>query len=276
MSANRRTFLTTAAALAAAPRVAFTQKPATGTAKKSRSTFVLVPGGCHGAWCWKRVTDRLRAQGHNVYPLTLTGLAERAHLVSPSVNLETHIADVINVLTWEDLHDVHLVGHSYGGMVITGVADRAANRLARVIYLDALWPKDGETVGEALGHPKGYIPSVTTPDPANPPFLPRAADFARNMGVTTPQDIAWLASKLTAQPLGTQTQPIRLKQTIVNVPVLFVACVKPAVGGVDISYQRAKERAANDPKVRTVAIQAPHDAMVTHPREVTEVLTLPV
>lgn len=272
---KRRTFLTTAAAVAVAPGAALTQNPAP-KAKRSSLTFVLVPGGYHGAWCWKRVTDRLRAQGHNVFPLTLTGLADRAHLMSPSINLETHIADVLGVLMWEDLRDVILVGHSYGGMVITGVADRAPDRLARVVYFDALWPTDGQSVHDALGISPSQSRVATQADPANPPLLPRRFEVAKQMGAATPEDIAWLASKLTPQPPATLTQPLKLKNAGITVPVLFVSCRKPvtgsATGGVEMAYNRAKQLAAKNPAVRTATLQAPHDAMITHPDEVAKVL----
>src|SRR5881409_3342030 len=102
------------------------------------ATFVLVHGGFHGGWCWKRVTPLLRAAGHEVYTPTLTGLGERAHLLTRDVGLATHVQDVINVLTYEELTDLLLVGHSYGGMVITGVAERLPARVRQLVYLDAL------------------------------------------------------------------------------------------------------------------------------------------
>src|SRR5574340_886568 len=108
------------------------------------ATFVLVHGGFHGGWCWKKVTPLLRAAGHEVYTPTLTGLGERVHLASPEIDLSTHIQDVVNVLEYEDLREVVLVGHSYGGMVIAGVADRAAPRVAHLVYFDALVAGDGE------------------------------------------------------------------------------------------------------------------------------------
>jgi pimeloyl-ACP methyl ester carboxylesterase len=109
-------------------------------------TFVLVHGACHGGWCWRDVTAELRAAGHEVFAPTLTGLGERSHLASPAVDLSMHIRDVANLIEWEDLREVVLVGHSYGGMVITGVADRLADRLAALVYLDALVPQDRQCV----------------------------------------------------------------------------------------------------------------------------------
>src|SRR5579862_6453256 len=100
------------------------------------ATFVLVHGAWHGGWCWRKLTPLLRAAGHEVFAPTLTGLGERAHLATPEVGLSFHVQDVVNVLVYEDLHEVVLVGHSYGGMVITGVTGQAPERLAQLVYLD--------------------------------------------------------------------------------------------------------------------------------------------
>ncbi|MFI9331664.1 alpha/beta fold hydrolase [Kitasatospora sp. NPDC052868] len=109
------------------------------------ATFVLVPGMLHGAWWYRPITDGLRAAGHEVYPLTLTGVSERGHLNNGAVNLETHIQDVLSTLEAERLTDVVLVGHSYGGMVLSGVADRAPERIRALVYADAFAPRDGES-----------------------------------------------------------------------------------------------------------------------------------
>src|SRR5262245_41474259 len=101
------------------------------------TTFVLVPGFWLGGWAWQEVTGRLRAAGHDAYPVTLTGLGERAHLARPEIDLDTHLTDVLNLLTYQDLRDVVLVGHSYGGLVVTGVADRAGDRVGRLVYVDS-------------------------------------------------------------------------------------------------------------------------------------------
>ena len=114
------------------------------------ATIVIVPGPVQGGWRWKEVRVALQAAGHEVYALTLTGLGERNHLASPDLGLDTHIQDVVNVLEYEDLRDVVLLGHSYGGMVLTAVADRAAERLARLVYLDAFLPRDGECLFDML------------------------------------------------------------------------------------------------------------------------------
>jgi pimeloyl-ACP methyl ester carboxylesterase len=114
------------------------------------TTFVLVHGGWHGGWCWRRVAPLLRAAGHEVHTPTLSGLGERAHLAGPDTGLATHVEDVVARLEMEDLHDVVLVGHSSGGAIITGVAQRAAECLAALVYLDAFMPRPGESVLDLL------------------------------------------------------------------------------------------------------------------------------
>ena len=145
------------------------------------ATYVTV----HGAWPWRPVARHLQAAGHEVFTVTLTGSGERSHLASPEVDLATHIEDVVNVLRYEDLHDVILVGHSYGGMVITGVAERALERLARLIYLDAFVPRDGESLADLL--PPDVVAALeqrarTIGDgwriPHDPPDADRRTDFA--------------------------------------------------------------------------------------------------
>ena len=107
------------------------------------ATYVLVHGGGHGGWCYHPVARLLEARGHTVYAPTLTGLGERSHLLSPAIDLDVHIHDVVQLLHYEDLRDVILVGHSYGGMVITGIADRATDRIGQLVYLDAANPVNG-------------------------------------------------------------------------------------------------------------------------------------
>ena len=115
------------------------------------ATFVLVHGGWSGGWIWAGVARELRSAGHEVFAPTLTGLGERVHLASPEIDLEMHVLDVVNVLRFERLEDVVLVGHSYGGMVVTGAAERVPEQIARLVYLDALVPRDGESVADVVG-----------------------------------------------------------------------------------------------------------------------------
>src|SRR5918993_1727958 len=118
--------------------------------QKSQTTFVIVHGAWGGSWAFKKVDSLMTAHGALVYRPSLTGQGERVHLASPEVSLSTHINDVVNMIAFENLNDIVLVGHSYGGMVITGVADRIPERIRKLIYLDALLPVDGESVFTAI------------------------------------------------------------------------------------------------------------------------------
>ena len=122
-----------------------------GSESTPRKTFVIVHGAWGGGWGFKELASFIQAAGHQVYRPTLTGQGERVHLASPDVSLDTHIQDIVNVIKFENLHDVVLVGHSYGGMVITGVADRIPERLSRIVYVDAHLPNDGESMFDLIG-----------------------------------------------------------------------------------------------------------------------------
>jgi pimeloyl-ACP methyl ester carboxylesterase len=170
------------------------------------ATFVLVHGAWFGGWCWQKVIPFLEAAGHEVYAPTHTGLAERASELSPEVGLDTHIQDVVGLLEERNLHGVILVGHSYGGMVITGVVDQVPERIAHLIYLDTFVPRDGESMAnissiviwilrkKAQAHGDGW-----------------RVDSHGTYGVTTEPDRSWVRSKVTPQSLKTFEQPLHLK-----------------------------------------------------------------
>jgi len=179
------------------------------------STFVLVHGAWHGGWCYKRVAQRLRQAGHEVYTPTLTGLGERSHLMSPAVGLDTHVQDIVNISKWEELSDVVLAGHSYGGMVITGVADQVPEKIRALVYLDAFVPDNGQTVmdflppefrtglvDDASKNGEGYL---LTPIPAEV--------FNVNQ-----RDAAWMNQMCVKHPLACFEQKIALTGAFARVP----------------------------------------------------------
>jgi pimeloyl-ACP methyl ester carboxylesterase len=190
----------TAAVLAASSAApAFAQTP---TAPRN---FALVSAAWYGGWCWARVADRLRARGHRVYAPTLTGLGERSHLLRPDVNLDTHIADVVNLIRWEELTNVTLVGHSYGGIVVSGVAEKALPALASLIFVDAFLPANGEALidtASPLFH-DAMEAAVKKKETALTPV--KAEVFGVNA-----KDRAWVDGKTTPHPLATFTQKIAL------------------------------------------------------------------
>jgi pimeloyl-ACP methyl ester carboxylesterase len=164
------------------------------------ATFVLVHGAWHGSWCWKRVRRLLQSQGHEVFTPTLTGVGERSHLLSPAVTLETHVIDVVNLIRWEELSDVVLCGHSYGGAVVTGVTDRLPDRVASLVYLDAFIPESGSSVATKVN---GSIIDGWKVQPIS------AERFNVNL-----EDRAWVDRQCTAQSIDCWLQPLHLERSL--------------------------------------------------------------
>ena len=228
------------------------------------ASFVLVHGAWHGGWCWVRVARLLRDAAHEVHTPTLTGLGERAHLAGPEVDLETHVHDVVGLLEAEELRNVILVGHSYAGLVITGAAARAANRLSHLVYLDAFVPEAGRALLDYLGPRAEAIreSARTAGDgwrvPPSPP---------ERFGVTSQRDRDWLQRRLVPQPLKSFEQPLaatggeKLRR-------VYLYCSSPAMGAFDQFAERLRE----DRKWLYHEIKTGHDAMVTAPGEVAKFL----
>lgn len=220
--------------------------------------IVLVHGAWHGGWCWRRVAQRLRASGHEVFTPTLTGLGERSHLLRADTGLATCIDDVCAVLEAEELDQVMLVGHSFGGLVITGVADRMARRLERLVYLDAMVAEHGQSALSLLP-PDVRRERQRTVDPEG---LRMAVPAATAFGVTEPVQQAWLARRLTPHPLKAYADPLCLSHPAGNgVPRTYLAVTDPwypPLAGV-----RQAVRSRTDWDYRELA--AGHDAMLTSP-----------
>jgi len=232
------------------------------------ATYVLVHGGGHGGWCYQRVARVLRTAGHDVYTPTMTGLGERSHLLSPKIDLDLHIRDIVAVLHYEDLRDVILVGHSYGGMVITGVADRAADRIGRLVYLDAANPENGQSLVDVAGpvieavRPDGVVVDgielVLQPSP----------EAGMLYGVTQPDDLAWMADRLTGHPWQCFEQKLELTNDAASqaIPRYHIVCTSTL--------------ATRDPNLIAKAraeghlwdIDTGHDLMITEPEAVAELL----
>jgi pimeloyl-ACP methyl ester carboxylesterase len=229
------------------------------------STYVLVHGAWHGGWCWKRVRRALQALGHEVFTPTLTGVADRAHLLSPRVNLETHIADVFNLIRWEELSDVVLCGHSYGGAVISGVADRIPDRIGALVYLDAFVLENGQSLHDTLPPPMRDTQleqALHTGEGWKVPPIPAEA-FQVNA-----QDLDWVNRQCTVQPLATFQQPLRLTGEIARVKnVTFILATGWSPSPFPHFYDLAKTRGW-----RTVTLECGHDVMLDLPDELTREL----
>ena len=242
------------------------------------ATYVLVGGGWLGGWCWQRVARRLREEGHDVYPVTLTGLGERVHLASPQVDLETHITDVVNLIEYEDLHDVVLLGHSYGGLVVTGAADRISERISELVYLDTVPLPDGgmliekfppelrkRTEGQVRELGEGWKFPIPPPE--------ELANMASLEGVDE-DHLRLLYSRATPQPFGTYTQPLRLKNPAREaLPKLGILC--------SFSLAQVKEMIATGnplfrevagPEWRFVELPTGHYPMFSRPEDLAELL----
>lgn len=203
------------------------------------ATYVLVAGNWIGGWAWSDVTTQLRAAGHDVHPVTLTGLGERVHLASAAVDLDTHVADIVNTIEYADLHDVVLVGHSYGGFPVTGAADVLCGpdrpeRLSRVVYVDSGPLPDGMSHLDTLGPERRDAMLATMKESDDgwrepvPTWAEISADPMNSPGLDEPSWQRWM-SRATEQPLGANAQPLRLTNDERRnaLPHVLVSCVFP-------------------------------------------------
>jgi pimeloyl-ACP methyl ester carboxylesterase len=220
------------------------------------ASFVVAHGAWSAGWAWKKMHPLMAARGHRLVTPTYTGLGERTHLASPDVDLDTHITDIVNVLEWEDLNDVHLVGHSYGGMVATGVADRARKRIAKLIYVDAFAPRDGESAFDVMpaatraqrangADASGFIP----PNPLPPD--------------SSPEDVAWSTPRRMPHPLKAFAQKIALKEDFTG-PRHYILCPKHSPDG---RFRRFYDRAKAENWAGAYELDASHNPHVTVPEE---------
>ena len=232
------------------------------------ATFVLVHGAWHGGWCWQKVIPFLEAAGHAVYAPTLTGLADRASELSPDVGLDTHIQDIVCLLVNKDLHGVILVGHSYGGMVITGVVDAVPERIAHLVYLDTFVPRDGESMVSVSPLVIYLLRRQAQGDGWQ---IPSHGDY----GVTTEPDRSWVLKSVTPQPLKTLEQPLHLKHPAIvsTKPRTHIDCT--GSGFVFSLMRHLLAPRALPPREagwRLRQLPTGHDAMITMPRKLADLL----
>ena len=238
------------------------------------STFVLVHGAWHGGWCWNKVAPLLRRTGAEVFAPTLSGLGERAHLadlLEPSqVNLDLHIRDVVRLIEYEGLDTVVLVGHAYAGMVITGVAEVCPERVSHLVYINGVIPADGECMADQLVPVRGpefagwvrdliergdgYLPSPASPE-----------EIGRRWGIPDAADREWMYSKVTPQPAAAMAGPVRIGNPAAqDIPRSFI-------GGEEAGFQSVADR-AREAGWGMYHLDSGHDPMVSHPRELAEIL----
>ena len=229
------------------------------------STFVLVHGAWHGSWCWKRVRRALQARGHEVFTPTLTGVADRLHLLSPQVDLETHITDVTNLIRWEELADVVLCGHSYGGCVISGVADRVSDRIGALVYLDAFVLENGQSNHDTLPAELRNAQIEAARQAGEGWKIPPIT--AEALGVNA-KDRDWVNRQCTMQPLATIQQPIHLTGAINRIEnVTFILANGWGPSPFPPFYEQAKAQGW-----KTLTMSCGHDVMLDQPEELVEEL----
>lgn len=227
------------------------------------ATFLICHGAWSAGWAWKKVRPLLRAAGHEVFTPTYTGLGERTHQASPTVDLETHIKDVLAVIEYEDLKDIVLLGHSYGGMVATGVADRVPERVAQLIYLDAFVPESGQSL----------LSLRPAPSPGTAAVSPSSQDWLIPPNATPPDtsaaDLAWITPRRRPQPVKTFTQALELHAPKPAKPRTYIYCTRKT--GEDSFAQFAK-RFKSDPQWRYYDLDASHSPNVTAPDALAKLL----
>ncbi|MDZ4392059.1 alpha/beta hydrolase [Cypionkella sp.] len=218
-----------------------------------KGTFVVAHGAWTGAWSWQRVVDRLQAQGHLVIVPTLTGLGERSHLAGPDVNLDTHIADIVNEIVWKDLRGIVLVGHSYGGIVAMGVAEQLADRIDSFVFIEALVPANGQSFADLA--PGWELDGPLTDAPPSAP-----GDYK------TEADRLWVDSKATPQPTATITQKLSITDAFERI------AEKTFIVAKDVGFEHTAHRFRADPTWSVREIASGHDVPIDAPGELAAML----
>jgi pimeloyl-ACP methyl ester carboxylesterase len=256
---NRRQVLTSAAAAT----LLLTESGSVAKAQGATRTFVLVAGAFSGGWIWARVASKLRAAGHMVFTPSNTGVAERSHLLAPTITLDTFVRDIAGVIEAEELSDVVLVGHSFGGIPISGAAELVASRIKHLVYLDSLVVQPGKSAFDGLPAEVVSARRKAAQDSSGGLSLPvpPPATFA-DLGVTQEADIAWLKRRFTPHPLGAYETPLVVKNPIGNgLPRTYIACTNPVFGPANPSKAWVKQQ----PGWSWIEIPTGHLPMVTAP-----------
>jgi pimeloyl-ACP methyl ester carboxylesterase len=215
--------------------------------------FVVAHGAWSAGWVWKKMHPLMVQRGHQLVTPTYTGLGERAHLARPDIDIDAHIADILAVLEFEDLNSVNLIGHSYGGMVATGIADRARARVAQLIYLDAFVPDDGDSLLDLLP-PASRAQRQPGPDGWRIPPTMMPPD-------TAPEDVAWCMPRRQPTPAKTFSQKLRLRNGPLTLPRHYIYCTRHSA---DDRFRRFYERAKRE-GWETYEIDSSHNPHITCP-----------
>ena len=237
------------------------------------NTIVLVHGSCHGGWCWKKLVPFLKRDNNKIYTPTLTGLGERSHLLYQKINLTTHIKDVVQVFEFQDLDEVVLIGHSYGGMVIGGVADAIPHRIKSMIFLDAYIPQDGKSTFDLVPGLKDIYEQRSIKEKGKEWLV--SSYTPQEFGVTDPDDVNWMKSRLCPMPFHTHDEPLIIKNIkFREIPKTFITFTDFG----ESMFKRFKEE-KNVEKETSVSDwnyhelrRGGHDAIITAPKELAQLL----
>jgi pimeloyl-ACP methyl ester carboxylesterase len=235
-------------------------------------TYLLVHGAWHSGECWERVVPLLESAGHRVFAPSLTGHGDKAHLLSPEVGLDTYVGDIVGLITEEDLTEVVLVGHSYAGLVISSVANQVPDRIADVVYLDAMVPEDGESAVDVMPMTQGLVDLATQSESGwrVPPLPELPAPFGL-FGVTDPADAAWLRTMLSDESVRCYQQRVRLDNPAVDtIPRTHIHCVSNQPEGVTRRPVPAIQ--PNGTPAQVWELPTGHDCMITMPVELADLL----
>ena len=228
--------------------------------------FLLVHGAFHGGWCWSRVRDWLSDRGHRVFCPTMSGMGERRHLLNPGIGIETWVSDITGLMEAEGLRDVVLAGHSFGGRMISGVAERMPERIRHLVYLDAALPLPGQSnasTSDAAAWRRLVESAVIE---QGTPCIP--APSAMIFGLDNPGDIAWVDRQLTPMPVRLFEEPLNLTREIGNgIPATYVRCTAPAYRSLEWAHPKVRELGW-----RWLDLPTGHDAMVSAPEDVARIL----
>jgi pimeloyl-ACP methyl ester carboxylesterase len=239
------------------------------------ANFLLVHGAWHGGWCWRHVIQALAAEGHRAHAVTLTGVGERAHLMSPAITLETHITDVSNAMEAEEMDDVVLAVHSYAGMIGTAIADRMPGRLRHLVYVDAVVPNPGESWSSTqpvATREARLAAAQTSPDYSFPPPDPSVYGLAG-------ADHEWAKRRQTPHPGHTYAAVLDFDvKRVAAVPRTFVSCIQPALATIDAIRARVADQQFWDGawqaggRARVIELKTGHDPMISTPQDLTRIL----
>lgn len=225
--------------------------------------FLLIHGSWHGAWCWDRLVPILKARGHEVWAPALIGLGERADEASPQTGLAAHVNQITEMIQANDLNDLTLVGHSYGGLVMVGVAERVANRISHLVYLDALVPDHGQSAFDLMpGAESGFVQMMRSAGSQFlvPPMSPQ------ELGVTEPADVKWVKTQLTPLPILTHREKVDAPQRkAFKIPSTYIQCLQFGLGAGFAAQARRDGW-------RVLEVESGHDVMITNPKKLADLL----